>query len=133
LKRLTINAGIITALLVAQAAQADTGVMGGWAADPADCRYVSDRVGVTQNVTAGIITPENVYFHGGGCYFTGVYPQPGGMTFTGVCDEGDGEYNETLETKQIDANTMRAMWPDIGWTTFHRCWDLPKDWKARTR
>ena len=74
------------------------------AADPADCRYVSDRQGVTQNVTAGIITPENVYYYGGECYFTNVYPQPGGYIFDGICDDGEGEYEERLETKQTGHN-----------------------------
>ena len=121
------------ATLLAGAALADTGVMGGWAADPADCAFVNTSTGVTQNVTAGIITPENVFFYDGECYFTGVFPRPGGMMFQGTCDEGDGPYDETLETRQIDPDTMRAMWPDLGWTTFHRCWDLPKDWKERSQ
>ena len=127
--------GIATAVGIALggAAMADTGVMGGWAADPSDCAYVSDRVGVTQNVTAGIITPDNIYFHGGECYYTGIFPQPGGYTFKDICDEGDGEYEETLEAIQTGPDTMRAMWPGMGWTTFHRCWDLPKDWKERTQ
>jgi len=131
MKSATMAAAVL--LLLSQAAMADTGVMGGWAADPADCRYVSDRAGVTQNVTAGIITPENVFFHGGECYFANVYPRPDGYIFDGVCDEGDGEYEERLETKQTGPNEMRAMWPDIGWTTFHRCWDLPADWRKRTQ
>ncbi len=125
---------ICTVIVMATtAAQADTGVTGAWAADPVDCAWVNATEGVVQNVTAGIITPENVFFYGGECSFTGVYPRLGGMTFDGICDEGDGPYTERLQTEQTGPDTMRAMWPDIGWTTFHRCWDLPKDWKERSQ
>ncbi len=125
---------LLVAVLVAgaQPLLADTGVMGGWAADPADCSYVSDRNGVTQNVTAGIITPDNVFYYDGECYFTGIFPGPDGrMTFKGVCDDGDGPYDAMLDTYQTGPNQMRATWGDGGWTTYHRCWDLPADWRAR--
>jgi hypothetical protein len=118
--------------LIAQPLLADSGIMGGWAADPADCAYVSDREGVTQNVTAGIITPDNVFYHGGECHFTGIFPGPNGrMTFRGVCDEGDGPFDEQLDTYQTGPDQMRAAWGGSGWTTYHRCWDLPPDWQAR--
>ena len=108
---------------------ADTGLFGGWAADPADCRYVTYE-GVLDDVTAGIITPDNLYFYGGECTITGGFPQPpDGMVLLGVCDEGDGPYDERLDATDIGPETMRAKWPEIGWTTFHRCWDLPGNWR----
>jgi len=123
----------VGACVVAGGAWADTGLMGGWAADPADCAYVSDRDGVVRDIIAGIITPDNIYFHGGECYYTGVFPNPQGATFVGICDEGDGPYEERLEAVQTGPDTMRATWSEGGWTTYHRCWDLPTDWQERTR
>jgi len=118
-------------LPLAPALAKNTGPFGGWAADKADCKYVNTRVGVARDVTAGIITPLNVFFHGGECDVTGAYPQPpNGYLFKGTCDEGDGPYDETLKVIMKGANTMRAKWPEIGWTTFHRCWNLPGNWKA---
>ncbi|MCP3971784.1 MAG: hypothetical protein GY717_15975 [Rhodobacteraceae bacterium] len=117
--------GLTLTTLASAGVMADTGVMGGWAADRADCRYVNTTQGVTQNVTAGILTPENVYFYGGECRVTGLFPGPEGITFKGVCDEGDGPYSETLQARQVEPDKMRAKWPDIGWTSFYRCWDLP--------
>jgi len=117
--------------LAASGAVADTGIFGGWAAAPEDCQYVTYQ-GVMQDVTAGIITPDNLYYHDGECYYTGIFPQPpNGMVLKGVCDDGDGEgpYEATLETVTTGPQTMRALLPDYGWTTLNRCWDLPDNWR----
>jgi len=106
------------------------GPFGGWAADGADCRYVNTEVGVSRNVTAGVITPANVFFYGGECRITGSRSQANKYAFAGICDEGDGPYEYELLVEVRDSNTIRAKWPDIGWTTFRRCWNLPRNWRA---
>lgn len=128
----TALAGLVTLCAPGYVA-AETGYFGGWAADSEDCKYVSDRKGVTQNVTAAVITPDNVFIYEGECYFTDVAERAGGIKLTGQCDEGDGPYDTSLEMVLTGANTMRALWPEMGWTTFHRCWDLPADWDARVK
>jgi len=116
-------------MLLALPALAGTGPMGGWAADQNDCQFVNTSVGVAENVTAGIITPDHVYYFGGECKIDGVYPQPpNGYLFKGVCDDGDGPYDEGLKVIMKGADKMRAIWPEVGWTTFYRCWDLPGDY-----
>jgi len=129
----TINILGALALMTSASIAGDTGVFGGWAADKDDCRHVNTTVGVAENVTAGIITPKNIFFYGGECDIEQTFPQPGGYTFKGTCDEGDGPYKETLEAVQKGPDKIRAKWPDIGWTTFHRCWGLPGNWEALSR
>jgi hypothetical protein len=118
------------ALMTSSSLAGDTGVFGGWAADREDCRFVNTTVGVARDVTAGIITPKNIFFYGGECDIKGAYPKPGGYTFKGTCDEGDGAYEETMEAIQKSPNKIRVQWPGIGWTSFYRCWALPNNWEA---
>ena len=125
LKKLAIASVGLVALT--GTALASSGVYGGWAVDKNDCKYVNTKQGVTRDVTAGIITRHKVYFYNAECDVTSLHKKGKQYFFEGTCYEGnDPPYNETLRVILKNNNVIRAKWPEIGWTTFRRCWNLPK-------
>ncbi len=126
-------ASSLAVLLPGVAAEAgNTGIFGGWAANDGDCGYVSATSGVTRDVTAGIITPANVFYHDGQCRVTKIRKKKEKYTLKGVCNEGGGPFREKLKVIRLNSGLIRAKWSGGEWTTYHRCWNLPSNWRELT-
>jgi hypothetical protein len=125
LKKLAVVS--VGVLALTGTALASSGVYGGWAVDKNDCKYVNTRQGVIRDVTAGIITRHKIYFYNAECEVSSLHKKGKQYFFEGTCYEGnDPPYSESLRVILKNNNVIRAKWPEIGWTTFRRCWNLPK-------